>query len=136
MGIADRLGGNSAAWRPADNKTNKPPHPNPLVGKVVEVTTGTGDYGPYPLLFVLDEKGDEWRVHGFGSVLQSRIAELKPAPGDEIGIKYLGEEPAKAFPGKTYKNFKIVLERASGETDQPDWAAMAKTAEAEANEPF
>jgi hypothetical protein len=132
MGLADRLAGNSEAWRPADNDD----HPNPVVGTVVEVTTGTGDYGDYPLIFVQDEDGNEWRVHCFGSVLQSRIAALKPEPGDEIGIKYLGEEPAKAFPGKNYKNFKVVLEKKAGAADGPDWAAMAKAAEDEAEKPF
>lgn len=133
MGLADRLEGNSEAWRPDDDKLK---HPNPLVGKVMEVTTGTGDFGDYPLLFVLDENGDEWRVHGFGTVLKSRIAELKPEPGDEIGLKYLGTQKAKGF-DTPYKNYKVVLEKgAAGKAEGPDWEAIAASAKAESEQPF
>lgn len=133
MGLADRLDGNSEAWRGDDPKLK---HPNPLVGKVMEVTTGTGTYGEYALIFVLDEKGDEWRVHCFGSVLSSRIAELKPAVGDEIGIKYLGTVKSKDF-DTPYKNYKVVLEKgAAGKAEGPDWEAISASAKAEAEQPF
>lgn len=133
MSIKDRLDGNSEAWRPDDPKKE---HPNPLYGKVVEVTTGTGDYGEYPLLFCLDENGDEWRVHCFNSVLKSRIAELRPEVGDEIGLKYLGTEKSKAY-DTPYKNYKVVLEKAAAtKPDSPDWDAIAAQAAAEADQPF
>jgi len=126
VSVTARMDGNSAAWRPADN----PDHPNPLIGKVVEVEVGTGDFGEYPIVFVLDDKGDEWRVHGFGNVLKKRIATLQPVPGDEIGVKYLGEEPARNYPGKTYRNFKVVVEKGDGNMPEtPDWTTMAGSEE-------
>lgn len=133
MSLKDRLEGNSEAWRPDDETLG---HPNPLTGWVTEVTTGTGDFGEYPLLFVLDDDKNEWRVHGFGTVLKSRIAELKPEPGDEIGIRFLGLVKSKGF-DTPYRNYKLVLEKAQGtKAAGPDWEAMAAAAKAEAEEQF
>jgi hypothetical protein len=105
--LSSRLNGNSEAWRPADNED----HPNPLVGEVVEVETGEGDYGAYPILTIVGEDGAEWRWSVFGGVAQKRVAQLGPMVGDKVGAKYLGEEPSRNYPNRTYRNWKVVLER-------------------------
>lgn len=125
MSVGDRMNAPTAeAWRPAEPK-DYPDHPNPLVGKVVEVDEGDGDYGPYPILYIQTESGDEWRWHVYGSVAQKRIIKLKPAVGDEIGVKYLGETPSKVKGYAPYKTWKIVLQKADGSTASgPNWDAM------------
>jgi hypothetical protein len=129
MGIDDRLSASSEAWRPADTK-DYPDHPATLVGRIVEIEDLEGDYGAYPLIHVIDDDGNEWRWSVFGSVAQKRVAALKPAVGDRIGVKYLGEEPSKNYPGKSYRNWKIVVEKADGGTPVgPDWAALEKAAD-------
>lgn len=133
MGLTDRLTGNSEAWRPADN----PEHPNPLEIEVLEVEMGDGDYGPFPIVIGVDDSGDEWRVFGFGQVLQGRITKLAPEPGDRMGFRYMGEEPAKNFPGKMYKNYRVLIEKADPtKAGSPNWEEMQKAAEAAASEPF
>jgi hypothetical protein len=135
MGLSDRLSASSEAWRPADAK-DYPDHPNPLVGSIVEIEQLEGDYGAYPLIHIIDDDTNEWRWSVFGGVAQKRIAALKPAVGDRIGVKYIGESPSKNFPGKNYRNWKIVVEKAEGgKPAEPDWAALEKAA-GEADEEF
>lgn len=112
LSIADRLSKDAQSWRPIDS-TEYPDHPNPLVGEVVETETGDGDYGEYPILTLLDDDGNEWRWSVFGGVAQGRIAKLNPQVGDTLGVKYLGEKPAKNFPNRTYHDWRIVIERGS-----------------------
>lgn len=131
MPLADRLTGSSEPWRPADVK-DYPDHPNPLVGKIVEIDEGDGDYGPYPILYIEDEAGNEWRWHVFGGVAQGRIIKLRPAVGDNIGVRFLGTVPSKTKGYKPYANWKIVLEKASGEAAGPDWDAMKANPEDDA----
>lgn len=124
MSVRDRMDAPAAeAWRPGDK--DFPDHPNPLVGTVVEVSEGDGDYGPYPIIYIRDDAGNEWRWHVYGSVAQNRIIALRPAVGDEIGVKFLGTEPSKVKGYAPYKNWKIVLDKAAGSAASgPNWDAM------------
>lgn len=136
MGLRDRMDAPAAeAWRPAEPK-EFPGHPNPLVGEIVEVDEGEGDYGPYPILYIKEDNGNEWRWHVYGGVAQGRIIKLKPAVGDEIGVRYLGEEDSKNFKGKKYKNWKIVLDKKSGVATGPDWDAMKPEDDVEEQDDF
>jgi hypothetical protein len=126
MPLADRLSGASEPWRPADNED----HPNPLIGTVVEIDEGDGDYGPYPILYIKDDDGNEWRWHVFGGVAQGRMIKLRPEVGDTIGARFLGTVPSKTKGYKPYANWKIALEKASGKAaGGPDWDAMKATPE-------
>lgn len=124
MGIADRLIVDAEPWRPADD----PNHPNPLEGNVLDVDTGDGDFGPYPIIFIRDTAGNNWRWHVFGGVAQGKVAKLRPEPGNEIAVQYIGEKPSRNYQGKTYKDWAVVVGKADG---QPaiDWDSMAKNAE-------
>jgi hypothetical protein len=127
MAIADRLNGASEAWRP-DLDGND--HPNPLVGKVVEVDQGESSYGTFPVVFITAEDGNEWRWSVLGGVAQKRIAKLQPSVGDEIGIRYLGKKPSPNYAGKFYADWKIVLEKGDGTAPPPpDWDAIAEAAD-------
>lgn len=122
--MQDRLNRESENWRPDQD----PKHPNPVSGIIDEISTFEGEYGTVPVLAVLDEAGKEWRVFCFGSVLQNRMVELKPNVGDTIGIKFLGKEKSRNF-SNDYRNYKVVLEKASGKGPGPDWESMEKAAE-------
>jgi hypothetical protein len=135
MSLADRLDRPSEAWRPADPK-EFPGHPNPLIGTIVEIEEVEGDYGLYPLIHLRDDAGNEWRWSVFGGVAQGRIAKLEPKVGDKLGVKYLGDKPSRNFEGKKYRDWKIVLEPASGTVAEPDWKAMAAAAEDEGEDDF
>lgn len=129
--MADRLSGESQAWRP-DLPQEK--HPNPLMAKVVDIEMGEGDYGAFPILYLLDDDGTEWRWHVFGEVAQRRIARLQPAVGDRLGVKLLGDKPSRKFAGKSYRDWRVVIERADGKASAPDWAALAAAASGEDDE--
>lgn len=130
MTMSDRLDRSSEAWRPADPK-DFPDHPNPLTGTIVEIEEVEGDYGPYPLIHIRDDDGNEWRWSVFGGVAQGRVAKLRPNVGDRIGVKFLGDKPSRNYQGKTYRDWKIIVEPASGQAPAPNWDAIAKAAEDE-----
>lgn len=120
MNLSDRLDAPTAAgWRPEpDDK---------IVGVIVDISEGAGDYGSYPIVTVDPGDGAELvAVHAFHSVLKSELARLKPAVGDEIGIKYEGKKQGK---NQTYDNYKVALESARPRT--PNWDAIGAEAAAE-----
>lgn len=124
MSVKDRMDAPAAeAWRPGEPQ-DYPDHPNPLVGEIVEVSEGDGDYGSYPILYIKDEVGNEWRWHVYGSVAQNRIIALRPEVGDEIGVKFLGTEPSKVKGYAPYKNWKIVIDKKGKAAAGPNWEAM------------
>lgn len=120
MSIKDRLV-DAEPWMPADPKKN---HPQEIVGTIFDADEGDGDYGPYPILYIRDEDGNNWRWHVYGGVAQGRVIKLKPEIGDTIGARYLGEVDSKNYKGKKYRNWKIVVEKASGASSGPDWDSM------------
>lgn len=114
--LEDRLNQEFApGWRPDAGEQ--------LVGTIVEISSGRGDYGEYPLLVV--EKADgtgDVAVHAFHTVLKSELAAKRPSEGDRIGIKYLGI-PA----GKKYESYRVVLERKTPATGT-DWNQVGQQA--------
>ncbi len=101
---------------PAEAWMSEPGHK--IGGTVVEVSTGTGDYGPYPIAVVrVDEpekcvptveKGAERAIFGFGTVLKDRLSTVQV--GDWLGVKNLGlKDGAKG----QYKNWAVVVESAT-----------------------
>lgn len=81
------------------------------VGILRELTLRDSDYGdPYPVVTIEKADGSEVVVHGYHSVLRNRLLELDPRPGDEIGIKVLGQRTSKA--GTKYHDYKVVIDRA------------------------
>ncbi len=107
-----------------------PTHPNPLTGTVIDTDEFVGDYGTSPVLSILDESGTKvWRLMCFGSVLANQVAKQRPEVGDSIGVKYLGEEDARNFPGKKYKNYRVVVKKANGNKPAIDWDKIAAESE-------
>jgi hypothetical protein len=79
----------AAAWRPEPG--------DKLVGTVIELDERDGAYGPYPIITLRQEDGEEFAVHAFHGVLQSELARVAPKHGDQLGIKYEGKDQAKGY---------------------------------------
>jgi hypothetical protein len=121
MSLRDRLV-DAEPWMPADPKKK---HPQELIGTIIDIDEGDGDYGSYPILYIRDEAGNHWRWHVFGGVAQSRIVKLRPEIGDQIGARFIGEKPSKNFKGKNYRDWRIVVEKAGEKPAGPNWDSMA-----------
>lgn len=118
MSILNRLDAPTpSAWRPEPGDS--------LIGRVVEIDSRTTEYGAYPMVTVQIDDGTEVCFHAFHSVAKSELARRRPGVGDKIGVKFLGK-PA----GKSYENYKIVVESAQPQA-AVDWAKMGMEAAAE-----
>ncbi len=114
MSVSDSLDKNFApAWRP--NPGDK------LIGRVIELREREGQYGRYPIVTVRTAAGDELAVHAFHEVLSTELAQVAPAVGDEIGIKYLGKHPER-----DYHQYRV---RRAGGAAGFHWSAYGEAAE-------
>lgn len=120
--FADQLDQDFApAWRPEPGGS--------LVGFVSSLSIGQSDYGPYPIIEITTEKGERFALHGFHTVVKSRLIELRPTIGEEIGIKYNGMRlPRGADPklvgtknDPSYQDYRILMNR----PEQDMWATLA-----------
>lgn len=89
-----------------------------IFGEVEEVGTREGDFGEYTVITLLTADGSVRSIAGFGTVLKGKLAELDPQPGDQIGVKFVGEKTGKN--GKDYKDWTVVIQRASVMTPASD----------------
>jgi len=104
------------SWKPAPG--------DKLVGRLVRYDKAPGRYGPC-FLAVLDVAGEGdkasqgahlvavWLSH---AVLLEKFKELRPAPGESVGIKRLVDA------GKGYARYMVKVDRPEVE---PDWEALA-----------
>ena len=77
------------AWRPEPG--------DKLVGVVTELSSRDGNYGPYSIITVRDDDGNEWAVHAFHEVLANELARIAPKVGDRVGFKYAGKHPERGY---------------------------------------
>jgi len=118
----DRLEtGLAPAWRPDKDDTDV------LIGEVVDITKGTSDYEPYPLLTVRLDDGTEKAVHGFHTVLKNELIRQQPQIGERIGIKYLGEQATK--PGSKFKSFIGYRLKIDRQNAAFDWSKIGQVEE-------
>lgn len=76
-------------------------------GKIVDITVGSGNYGPYPLLSI-DTGGEVVDVHAFDTVIRKELALRKPRIGDPIDITYVGKsKEGTGRNGQGYKMYKV-----------------------------
>jgi hypothetical protein len=99
------------AWRPDKGDVN------PLVGRLADVTTATGQHGAYPLAEIVDQDGCTWSFHAFREVAESELRELAPEIGDEISVHWLGIPS-----GKAYHQYRIRF--ADGRGKKIDWGRV------------
>lgn len=84
-----------------------------IEGKIVDITTGESNYGPYPLV-TLDVDGHEVAIHAFHHVLRTALARRRPNIGDNLQIKYLGKTDDTSQ-RRGYHNYRL------GGSDGYDW---------------
>jgi hypothetical protein len=97
--IADRLNQESEAWKPEAGEM--------LIGTVVDVTYRDGQYGSYPIVEV-DDGELVFAFHAFHTVAQREIKNRHVAVGDEIGIKFLGEQEDG---DRSYYGYRFTLDK-------------------------
>lgn len=75
------------------------PEPGSMaIGKVIGLQKGWSDQSEsfYPIVVIEDElTGNALSIHGFHFVLKDRLAALRPALGERIGIKMGDKVPSK-----------------------------------------
>jgi hypothetical protein len=101
------------SWRPDQGD------PNPLVGKLADVTTASSNYGEYPLAEIIDDQDVAWAFHAFRSIAKAEIVRLGPELGDRVSV-YYGGVPA----GKEYHVYKVRF--ADGRSSKVDWSRHAE----------
>ena len=104
--LADRLNdGYAAPWRPEAGDS--------LVGKVTEISTSNGgEYGPYPIVTVSNDKGESLAVHAFHTVLKSAFIKASPAIGETVAVKYNGLRLGKGgVKGTEYHDYRVIVDR-------------------------
>ena len=108
------------AWRPQPGQE--------LIGTVARINTRKTDQGDYPVVTIREADGSKLAFHAFHSVARTRLAEENPLPGDEMAIRYLGEQEGKNF---TYHNYRIVVEHHQMSTKDAEDVAATQQAKAE-----
>lgn len=107
-------------WRPEEGDT--------LIGRVTEVATGRSQFGgggKYPIITVQPEEGAPVAVHCFHAALKARVLDLKPMPGERIGVKFVGKRPHKTDPSLTVADYIVKVE---GRTTTDAYAGMEEPA--------
>jgi hypothetical protein len=106
---------NAPGWRPAPGDT--------VVGTVSRVDKGQNEYGTYPIVTVHQADGTDVAVHAFHQALRTRLTELRPAPGEKIGIKYFGQVETAASKAGTKSPVHSYVARVEGR-DVDVWGQM------------
>jgi hypothetical protein len=112
MGLTPPSNTAPKTWRPDQGD------PNPLVGKLADVTTATNNYSEYPLAEIIDDQDVAWLFHAFRSIAKAELVRLAPEIGDPISV-YYGGVPA----GKEYHLYKCRF--ADGRSTKIDWSRHA-----------
>jgi hypothetical protein len=102
------------AWSPKDDLV--------LTGVIESITIRDGKDGrpPYPAVVVLGEDGVRRVWLAWHRVGKSRLAELQPRVGEQIGVKYLGTHE------RGYENYRVVVDRPEpASADAVDWSALS-----------
>jgi hypothetical protein len=115
------------AWMPNEGEV--------IEGTILTIDTGASAYGPYPIVTIRPDGGDEPQaVHCFHQAIRGQLARVQPKVGDPIGIKYLGRKKSTANPNQSYAVYRVISEGAGGydwSRDNPD----AVPAEVDADTP-
>ena len=118
--------------------TNWDPEPGEfIVGPLTQVRQFTSDYGEGVAITIDDHKlGPQSLI--LNTVLRTWFEKEKPAEGETVAIKFLGEAVSQR--GNTYRNYWCKVYRENGQqalpgTDRPKAAAKASKAD-EPYDPF
>lgn len=90
--------GFAPAWRPEPG--------DKLIGTVTRLSTAQSDYGPYPVLTIRQDDGENLSVHAFHTALRNQLVRQRPDLGQPIGILYAGLNPGKPG-GRAYEDYRV-----------------------------
>lgn len=127
----DALDVEGKPWIPKDTAKNG--HPVKLIGTLVDLDERTTKFGAYPVLSIMDEAGETWTWHAFGTVAIKEVEKAAPELLDVIGVKYRGvSDTAKdgQSPAVLW-TVKIFERRSAQQAPQPVAQGPAETAGAE-----
>ena len=113
------------AWRPQPGQE--------LIGTIVRINDRKTDQGVYPVVTIREADGSKLAFHAFHAVAKTRLAEENPLPGDEMAIRYLGEQEGKNF---TYHNYRIVVEHNQMPTKDAENVAATQQEKEDGEIPF
>lgn len=111
----------AAGWRPNPGERIK--------GNIVDIATGDGGYGPYPIV-TLDTDDGEKAVHAFHQVLRTELARRRPKIGDEIEVTYLGKRENQSGNG-SYHAYRVT----GGQVQGYDWSQDLPEDQRQSSEP-
>ncbi len=95
-----------------------------LVGTLARYERGSTSYGPCAIAIVEDEtSGKQWGLWILHEVLKQEFTDLRPVPGERIGVKRLPD--ARNAAGQPYAKWLLRVDRPSGEQPIPDFGAIA-----------
>jgi hypothetical protein len=115
-------------WNPNEGDT--------LVGVIQNIKASQpNEYGIYPIVTVATDDGTLVAVHCFHTILRNRLLEKRPAPGESVAIKYLGEKESKTA-GRSYHNYAVVVDRPTDSEAQATWDAFTEDADTDPEIPF
>jgi hypothetical protein len=119
MSLSDRVDSFPEPWKPEPG--------DKLVGTVMNVGERASDYGIYPIIDVRTEDDEELTFHAFHTVAKNELARQRPAPGDEIAVKYFGKDEDRG-----YERYRVLVEKAEPKgLDAAAWDEIGKDAEQE-----
>lgn len=123
--MLDRLQQESAeGWNPSDGDT--------LMGVIKSIKASQpNEYGIYPIVTVETDDGNIVAVHCFHTILRTRLLEKRPAPGERIAIRYIGERQTKRDDDRSYHNYAVVVDRPTDTEAQATWDAFSDDSEQE-----
>lgn len=98
---------------------------NPIImGTFLRVDWGPSEYGQVPIA-VLQKDNKEYGVWMFHAVLRNQFAQVKPAVGEPVGVKFLGKK--KGASGREYSNYVVKRVPKAG-AEAFDWDAISDEA--------
>jgi len=86
-----------------------------FIGTYVRLDKGYTSYGESWIMVLADDNGELHGLWLFHAALTNKLKKLRPAPGDRIGIKYLGKRQGSS--GNDYADYAV----ASGAEKAFDW---------------
>lgn len=93
-----------------------------VVGEVVGFSEGPSKFRPEPIVIVNLRRDDGVTLALWcnSTVLQSKVARLRPKIGERLEVEYLGKRQGASA---EYKDYRVeVLDR---EPFQPDWSSLS-----------
>jgi hypothetical protein len=100
--LSERLNRDPKPWKPEPNDA--------VLGVVLDTQLRDGGYGEYLVITIETLDGEEIEVHAYHTALRNEVMGLDVRPGDQLGVRYLGEQKTAA--GQKYHAYRVVYERA------------------------